>query len=106
LDQELVIWARAAARTTGLGLLDRSGVAKNSPNVTSSDRAMRSSELMDGDAWPFSTWDMKLAEKSVDLARRRMETFLFSRSCRNRAPTTFGLMWRLEGNGTFQLPGR
>jgi hypothetical protein len=50
---------------------------------------MRSSELMDGEAWPFSTWDMKLAENSVNLPNRRMETFLFSRNCRNLAPTTF-----------------
>jgi hypothetical protein len=31
------------------------GAAKNSPSVTPTAEAMRSSEPMDGEAWPFST---------------------------------------------------
>jgi hypothetical protein len=61
--------------------------AKNSPSVTPSASAILSIELIDGEARPFSTWEMKLGEKSVRVARVRSEIPAAVRRRRIRSPT-------------------
>ena len=86
LDHQLPIDARSAARTT-CPPSPWAAAAKNSPMVTPRATAIFSIELIDGETCPFSTWDMKLAEKSVCLASSRRDKPSSVRRRRTWVPT-------------------
>jgi len=62
-DQVLLSFCRAWARTSPRALA--SGSVKNFPRLTPRVIAMRSSDPIEGMTKPFSTWEIRLAEKPV-----------------------------------------
>src|SRR5579862_5854571 len=85
-DQRLGSSRRSLVRTMSPAS-PLAAAAKNSPSVTPSAEAIFSIEAIEGETTPFSTWEMKLAEKSVRLARARRDMRFSVRSWRTQAPT-------------------
>ena len=68
---------RSDGRTIRSSSASLAVAAKNSPRVTPSVSAIFCSDPSEGDTWPFSSCEMKLAEKPVCAANARTETWRF-----------------------------
>jgi hypothetical protein len=78
---------RSSIRTIN-GSSPVSAAAKNSPRVTPRVSAILCSDPSDGATCPFSSWEMKLAEKPVSAAKARTDTRRSERRRRMCSPMT------------------
>src|SRR5690349_20530777 len=85
LGHPLVICPRSETRVTGDSLGEKAW--KNSPSVTCKAEQICCKELIEGEACPFSTCDMKLGENPDIVASALTEIPCCSRSFRTVSPT-------------------